>query len=141
MMIGTSLSASSSRGSWPFSLYYTGTPYGNHETDGCSYDIQIMNVNYNPINREAMQSVANAALNYANDYIESLYGIENYNDTEVISEYLDYLSSASTCYLADDNSLIILNEELQPYYEGQKSIDEVIAVSEDRINTMMDETM
>jgi len=106
-----------------------------------SYDIQIMNVNYNPINREAMQSVANAALNYANDYIESLYGIENYNDTEVISEYLDYLSSASTCYLADDNSLIILNEELQPYYEGQKSIDEVIAVSEDRINTMIEESI
>ncbi len=36
MMIGTSLSASSSRGSWPFSLYYTGSSYGNHETDGCT---------------------------------------------------------------------------------------------------------
>ncbi len=105
-----------------------------------SYDVQIMNVNYNPINRAAMQSVANDALNNANNYIESMYGIENYNDSEVISEYLDYLSSANTCYLADDNSLIVLNEELQPYYEGQKSIDEVIAVSEDRINTMIDET-
>ena len=29
-----------------------------------SYDAQIMNVNYNPINREAMQRVANDALNY-----------------------------------------------------------------------------
>ncbi len=105
-----------------------------------SYDTQIMNVNYNPINREAMQRVANDALNYANDYIERMYGIENYNDSEIISEYLEYLSSASSCYLVDDNSLIILNEELQPYYEGQKSIDEVIAVSEDRINTMIDES-
>lgn len=33
MMIGTCLNASSSKGSWPFSLYYTGTPYGNNETE------------------------------------------------------------------------------------------------------------
>ena len=104
-----------------------------------SYDVQIMNVNYNPINREAMQSVANDALNYANSYIESVYGINNYNDPEVVNEYINYLSSANTCYLADDNSLMVLNEELQPYYEGQKSIDEVIQIAEDRINNMIDE--
>lgn len=37
MMIGTCLNASSSKGSWPYSLYYTGSLYGNHETDGSTF--------------------------------------------------------------------------------------------------------
>lgn len=39
----------------------------------------------------------------------------------------------------DTSVLVILDEEIQPYLEGQKSLDEVIDVAENRINLMIDE--
>ena len=39
----------------------------------------------------------------------------------------------------DTSVLVILDEEIQPYLEGQKSIDEVIDIAENRINLMIDE--
>ena len=39
----------------------------------------------------------------------------------------------------DTSVLVILDEEIQPYLEGQKSLDEVIDIAENRINLMIDE--
>ena len=39
----------------------------------------------------------------------------------------------------DTSVLVILDEEIQPYLEGQKSLDEVIDVAENRIILMIDE--
>ncbi len=104
-----------------------------------SYEIQITNVTYNPINKSAFEYYANDALNYANSYIEEMFGIVNYNDESVIDEYIEYISSANTCYLGDDYSLLIMNEELQAYYYDQKSLDDVIPIIESRVNNMMEE--
>ena len=39
----------------------------------------------------------------------------------------------------DTSVLVILDEEIQPYLEGQKSLDDVIVTAENRINLMIDE--
>lgn len=104
-----------------------------------SYDIQITNVNYNPINREAMEYYANDGLEYSNSYLEEHYRIRGTITSDLVDEYIGYIESANTCWLADDYSLLILNEELQPYYYDQKSLDDVIPIAEDRINNMMEE--
>lgn len=104
-----------------------------------SYDVQITNVVYNPINRAAMNHYANEGLIFANNTLAIEYRINDYNGPEMIDEYIGYLSFANTCYMADEYSLLILFEELQPYYAGQKTLDEVIVIAEARINNMMEE--
>ena len=44
-----------------------------------------------------------------------------------------------TCFIEDDYSLLIPNEEIQSYYDGQKSLDEVITIAGYRINNMIEE--
>lgn len=104
-----------------------------------SYDIQITNVSYNPINRDAFRYYAEDAIDYSNAYILAMSGKADYNGEEMIDEYIGYLESADMCYLADDYSLLILKEELEPYYAGQKTLDDVIPIAESRINNMIEE--
>lgn len=104
-----------------------------------SYEVQIQNVVYNPINREAFSYYAEEAVSYAEDWIRKIYGQSMEIDSSIIDEYIGYICSANTCYMCDDYALLIMNEELQPYYQHQKEIDELIPIIEDRINTLIDE--
>lgn len=99
-----------------------------------SYDVQIQNVVYNPVNREAFSHYADDAINYSNAQIKERYGKADYNDPAIIDEYISYICSANTCYMSDDYSLLIMNEELQPYYLHQKEPDDVIPIIESRVN-------
>ena len=99
-----------------------------------SYDVQIQNVVYNPVNRAAFSHYADDAIVYSNAQIKERYGKADYNDTSIIDEYISYICSANTCYMSDDYSLLIMNEELQPYYLHQKELDDVIPIIESRVN-------
>ncbi len=65
--------------------------------------------------------------------------IADYNDPSIIDEYISYISSANTCYMSDDYSLLIMNEEIQAYFNHQKEIDKVIPIIENRVNNMAEE--
>ena len=104
-----------------------------------SYDVQIQNVVYNPVNKAAFSKYANDALSYSNAQIKKMYKLADYNDPSIIDEYISYISSAKTCYMSDDYTLLIMNEELQAYFKHQKEIDKVIPVIENRVNNMMNE--
>ena len=104
-----------------------------------SYDVQIQNVVYNPVNKAAFSKYANDALSYSNAQIKEMYKLADYNDPSIIDEYNSYISSAKTCYMSDDYTLLIMNEELQAYFKHQKEIDKVIPVIENRVNNMMNE--
>ena len=104
-----------------------------------SYDVQITNERYNPINRKAYDFFADRALEYANTSFENLYGFVDFFSEEILDEYKNCIESANTCSLCDEYSLVIMNEELQAYYSNQKSIEQVVDVIEDRVNTMIDE--
>ena len=104
-----------------------------------SYDVQIQNVVYNPVNKAAFTTYANDALAYSNAQIKEMYRIADYNDPSIIDEYISYINSANTCYMSDDYTLLIMNEELQAYYKHQKEMDDVIPVIENRVNNMAEE--
>ena len=104
-----------------------------------SYDVQIQNVVYNPVNREAFFYYAEEAMTYAEAWLQKAYGQSAEIDPSIVDEYIDYICSANTCYMCDDYALLIMNEELQPYYQHQKEIDEVIPIFEDRVDNMVNE--
>ena len=104
-----------------------------------SYDVQIQNVVNNPVNREAFSYYAEEAVSYAEDWIRKIYGQSMEIDSSIIDEYIGYICSANTSYMCDDYALLIMNEELQPYYQHQKEIEEVIPIIEDRVNNMVNE--
>lgn len=39
----------------------------------------------------------------------------------------------------DSGIIVIMNEEMQAYYSGQKSLDDVIEIIENRVNLMLSE--
>ncbi len=41
--------------------------------------------------------------------------------------------------MSDDYSLLIMNEEIQAYFNHQKEIDKVIPIIENRVNNMAEE--
>ena len=41
--------------------------------------------------------------------------------------------------MCDDYALLIMNEELQPYYQHQKELDDVTPIIESRVNNMVNE--
>jgi len=99
-----------------------------------SYDVQIQNVVNNPVNRKAFAHYADDAIIYCNAQIKERYGKADYNDPAIIDEYISYICSANTSCMSDDYSLLIMNEELQPYYLHQKELDDVIPIIESRVN-------
>jgi hypothetical protein len=104
-----------------------------------SYEVQIQNVVYNPVNREAFSYYAEDAISYAEAKIKKIYGQSYEVDPAIIDEYIEYICSANTCYMCDDYVILIMNEELQPYYEHQKELDDVMPIIENRVNNMADE--
>ncbi|MCQ2529027.1 MAG: ABC transporter substrate-binding protein, partial [Saccharofermentans sp.] len=104
-----------------------------------SKDVQADNVSHNPINKEAFEYYAEDAIRYSNKYILENYGLYDYYDESIIDEYIKYICSANTPYLGDDYSILIMSEELQPFYQKQKNIDEVVDIIDSRVNKMIDE--
>ena len=60
-------------------------------------------------------------------------------DESIIDDYNKILRSASTVMSMDPSIYIIINEELPAYFKGQKKIEDVAAIIEDRAQTVVDE--
>ena len=104
-----------------------------------SYDVQSKCISYNPINVNAFEDFAQVGLEYANAFIESNYGYEDYYSDSIISSYEELLRSAQVGGMSDPVAMLIINEDMQAYYADQKSIDEVIPIIENRVNNMIEE--
>lgn len=104
-----------------------------------SYDSQKTHKNYNPIQKAAFDDFGDRAVEKANREIQSLYGFNDYYDVSIVAHYKACLEKATVPMLSDTITLSIMNEELQPYFAGKKSIEDVIPVIESRVNTMLEE--
>lgn len=60
-------------------------------------------------------------------------------DYDVIEDYNDILRSASTISYMDSSIELIVMEEIPAYFAGQKSIEDVAAIIENRAQTVIDE--
>ena len=58
---------------------------------------------------------------------------------DIIDYYIDQVSDAVTVPDIDSGIIVIMNEEMPAYYSGQKSLDDVIAIIENRVNLMLSE--
>ena len=109
-----------------------------------SYEVQITMYN-NPINRDALYSVAEEQLNRYNDKLIR-FGIDGRPATdsdlvpaEAIDKYIDILSSSYGNGSINTAIEDILYEESSAYFNGQRALDDVIPVMQNRIQTVLDE--
>jgi hypothetical protein len=57
----------------------------------------------------------------------------------IIYRYIDQISDAVLFPDIDSSVIVIVEEELPAYFEGHKSMDDVIAIIENRLNLMLNE--
>lgn len=58
---------------------------------------------------------------------------------EMVDWYVDQISDAVIVPDTDSAVIVIMNEEMPAYFEGQKSLDDVIGIIENRVNLMLNE--
>ena len=126
--------------------------------DGCwdfiktllSEEIQetIANNGYNPVNRAAFDSVSDKAIDYYNDMYsdEYFYGVgvgepstpDKFSDEDV-DAYKKIVESVTTVNTSDASISKIISEEMPAYFSGQKDLDEVVEIMQDRVQKVLDE--
>ena len=80
-----------------------------------------------------------------NDYIKSYNASCNpeYNERKlpegIVDKYIEQISDAVVVPDIDSSMMVIFDEEMPAYFEGQKSFDEVIKIIENRVNLMLAE--
>ena len=104
-----------------------------------SYNTQVKTMSSNPINRKAFVEIAEKALPYSNTAIENDSHQKNYYSMAIIEVYESYLSKANVVGYLDTYTMLIINEEIQPYYFDQKDLDAIIPIIEKRVNLMLEE--
>jgi hypothetical protein len=68
------------------------------------------------------------------------YGMNpNQMDESVIGDFESFVEGLAGWYDNDASINAIIREEMPAYFEGQKSLDQVIPVLEERIQTFLDE--
>ena len=126
--------------------------------DGCwdfiktllSEEIQetIANNGYNPVNRAAFDSVSDKAIDYYNDMYSDdyFYGVgvgepstpDKFSDEDV-DAYKKIVESVTTVNTSDASISKIISEEMPAYFSGQKDLDEVVEIMQDRVQKVLDE--
>lgn len=103
----------------------------------------------NTISVEATRSGAQKFYDEYMDYYNGL--LDEYSETELLSYgiykcdensidiYIDTLKNASRIVSLNPNIQLIVNEEIRAYFLGDKSIEEVAKIIEDRAQTVIDE--
>ena len=58
---------------------------------------------------------------------------------DILDRFIEQISDAVVVPDLDSSVIVIVNEELPAFFEGQKSLDEVVSVVENRLNLMLKE--
>ena len=78
--------------------------------------------------------------NYLTEAEMAMFGIDPTPvDASVIDSYESMIDSCSAVSTTDAAITVIIREEMPAYFSGQKTIDDVISVMEDRVQTFLDE--
>lgn len=104
-----------------------------------------------PVNRNAFASAGGRFIEYHNSDVTSTltryseaearaYGLDvNMLDDSVVSDFASLVDSLNCTYVDDSSINAILREEIPSYLEGQKTLDQIIPVLNDRIQTVINE--
>ena len=106
-----------------------------------------------PVNRAAFESCGQKLIDKQNAYIQDLlrfydpeflrmYGISSDPlDDAAIAELAATIETLSSWYTNDGAINAIIREEMPAYFEGQKTLDQVIPILEDRVQTVLNERL
>ena len=104
-----------------------------------------------PIKVSSFEASANSALEEINRQIrlgiefKEIYGFSDSSmpneeiDDSVIGDFEDIMLSCSSVASLDPEIMIIVKEEIPAYFSGQKSLDEVIPIINNRVSTFVNE--
>ncbi|MBQ2156907.1 MAG: extracellular solute-binding protein [Clostridiales bacterium] len=123
-----------------------------------SYDIQSIDPKYafdSSINLKALKERGSMAIADYNRTVQEYKNMDSYAlekarmmgvvipdkeiDQTATDAYLALLDKATDVYRIDRNVLLITKEELPAYYTGQKDLNSVITIAQDRVQKVMDE--
>ena len=88
------------------------------------------------VNREALKQAARTAVDYYNtgsNGTRKKYSEETVNDLEKVILYCSRMNSV------DSEINLILIEEMPAYFLGQKDLDDVIKIAQDRVQKVLGE--
>ena len=109
------------------------------------------NDGYTPVNKSAFEKYADEAVNDYNAFCKicsehlNIEDIRNYGypdkpiDKAVIGEYEEMIGASKTIWASDAALDMIVTEEMPAYFAGQKSLDDVIKIINDRAKTYISE--
>ena len=89
----------------------------------------------NPVLKSVQRDILTDVLKDCND--NNIYGEKA--PEGIIDRYIDQISDAVLFPDIDSSVIVIVEEELPAYFEGHKSMDDVIAIIENRLNLMLNE--
>jgi ABC-type glycerol-3-phosphate transport system substrate-binding protein len=96
-----------------------------------------------PVNIAAYESSSRKAVDIYNEQMRLLAAYSTTGITEmdyaVVDRYEAMIESCSSVSATDPAITAIVREEMPAYFSGQKTLDDVISVMEDRVQTFLDE--
>ncbi|MCQ2529111.1 MAG: extracellular solute-binding protein [Saccharofermentans sp.] len=93
-----------------------------------------------PVNNDAFREYATNEVLMNNSLMscQPIVGEEGI-PLDVVDSYMNVMKTAEVQRNVDSGILRIMNEEIQAYFAGQKSLDQIIPVIEDRVNKLQEE--
>ena len=113
---------------WEFALSFMSPDYQNQ-----------VNVYYDPVLKSAQKASFEAYIDIRNSHLNPYDNTAFPVAKGIVDHYIKQTSDAVTVPDTDSGLIVIMNEEMPAYYSGQKSLDEVIKVIENRVNLMLSE--
>ena len=113
---------------WEFAMSLMGPDYQNQ-----------VNVYYDPVLKSAQKVSFDRYIDYKNAGLNPYNAADTPGSKGIIDYYIGQVSDAVTVPDMDSGIIVIMNEEMPAYYSGQKSLDEVIEVINNRVNLMFAE--
>ena len=106
---------------------------------GCPISVDAYETSAHDFIDEYNASMATYA-NYFTEAEMAMYGIDTTEISyDVIDNYETMIDSCSAVSTTDAAITAIIREEMPAYFSGQKTLDDVISVMEDRVQTFLDE--
>lgn len=104
-----------------------------------SQEVQLRADLYDPVLISAQRKQYGDFVKAYNSMIKTSDTPEQTIPEIVIDRYIEQLSDAVVFPDIDSSIILVIKEEMPAFFERQKSLDEVIAIIENRVNTMLSE--
>ena len=126
--IGITTCCSLQDAAWEFAMTLMSSEYQNQ-----------MNIYYDPVLKSAQKIMFEGYVDIKNARRNPYDASDIPLTKDVVDYYIDQISDAVAVPDMDSGIIVIMNEEMPAYYSGQKTLDEVSLIIENRVNLMFTE--